>query len=391
MSDLSTAPAQPKPRERLSHLKLAGFRSIRSLDLPLRDLNVLIGANGSGKSNLVGFFNMLSFLLSEHLQLYIQRKGAASSVLHYGPQVTPVLSAKLSFLGSDGTSAYEFSLAFAAPDRLIFTDERVAFQNTGKPKPFARSLGSAHTETQLKATASSETDSAPRTVARVFLRRLQELQVYHFHDTSEAASIRTNQDLDRNQYLLSTGGNLAAFLYMLEQSYPAHYERIVATIRLAVPYFRGFVLKPDRLNPKRIALRWHNGNPDYEFGPHQLSDGSLRAIALIAALMQPEELLPGLIIIDEPELGLHPSAISTIAQLIQAVSAKRQVLVATQSPRLIAAFAPEDVVVVERREDERGYGESTFQRLNPESLGEWMDRYDLGQLYEMNVTGGGPQ
>lgn len=391
MSDLSSASAQPKQRERLSHLRLAGFRSIRSLDLQLRDLNVLIGANGSGKSNLVGFFNMLSFLLSERLQLYIQRKGAASSVLHYGPQVTPVLSARLTFLGSDGTSSYEFSLAFASPDRLIFTDERVEFQNSGKPKPFERSLGSAHIETQLRATASSETDLVPRTVARVFLRRLQELQVYHFHDTSENAPIRTTQDLDRNQYLLSTGGNLAAFLYMLEQSYPAHYERIVATIRLAVPYIRGFVLKPERLNPKRISLRWHDGNPDYEFGAHQLSDGSLRAIALITALMQPEELLPGLIVIDEPELGLHPSAISTVAQLIQAVSAKRQVLVATQSPRLIAAFAPEDIVVVERCEDERGYGESTFQHLSPEALGAWLDRYDLGQLYEMNVTGGGPQ
>lgn len=400
MSNLSPAPAQPKPRERLSHLKLAGFRSIRSLDLPLRDLNVLIGANGSGKSNLVGFFNMLSALLGNHLQRYIQRKGGASSILRYGPKVTPELSAKLLFTGAQNDTRYEMALEFAEPDRLVFSSEELSIGLKDDPDAapdwgLSASGGSGHIESQLRVLASSYKegmDPDPESIiASVVLQLLRTLQVYHFHDTSETGAIRLKQDLDNNRQLLSTGANLAAFLYLLQQQYPAHYERIVDTVRLAVPYFRGFVLEPDRLNAGRIALRWHDGNPDYEFGPHQLSDGSLRAIALITALMQPEELLPGLIAIDEPELGLHPSAISTIAQLIQAVSAKRQVLVATQSPRLIAAFAPEDVVVVERRADERGYGESTFERLSAESLGEWMERYDLGQLYEMNVTGGGPQ
>jgi predicted ATPase len=178
---------------------------------------------------------------------------------------------------------------------------------------------------------------------------------------------------------------------MLQQSYPAHFDRILTTVRLAVPYLRDFVLERDRLSPGRIQLRWRDRSPDHEFGAHQLSDGSLRAIALITALMQPEELLPALIAIDEPELGLHPSAIATVAQLIRAVSRKRQVIVATQSSRLIAGFAPEEVVVVERDEDERGHGASTFKRLSDEALGAWREDYDLGQLYDMNVTGGGPQ
>jgi len=106
--------------------------------------------------------------------------------------------------------------------------------------------------------------------------------------------------------------------------------------------------------------------------------------------MQPEELLPALITIDEPELGLHPSAVATVAQLIQAVSKKRQIIVATQSSRLIAAFAPEDIVVVERETDESGRGSTTFERLSKEALGTWLDDYDLGQLYDMNIMGGGP-
>ena len=377
--------------EKLTHLTVSGFRSLRSIDTPLSDLSVLIGANGSGKSNVVALFNMLSFMLSGSLQLYIGRKGGGSSILHYGPKVTPVLSLDLTFEDESGQSRYGFSMAFASPDRLIFTDERVAFAKHGNPTAYTEGLGAAQEETRLIEKATLPDHSVPRQVARVFLKRLKELQVYHFHDTSETAFIRTSQDLDRNRSLISTGGNLASFLYMLRQSFPAHFERILSTVRLVVPYLHDLVLEPDRLNAGRIQLRWRDRHPQYEFGPHQLSDGSLRAIALITALMQPDELMPSVIVIDEPELGLHPSAVATIAQLIKAASAKRQVIVATQSPKLVSAFDPEDVVVIERQEDEKGLGYSTLQRLSKEHLGTWLDQYDLGQLYDMNVTGGGPQ
>jgi len=358
--------------------------------MELGDLTVLIGANGSGKSNLVAFFNLLSFMMSGTLQLYIGRKGGGSSVLHYGPKRTPLLATTLRFEGENGWSEYGCTLAFASPDRLIFTDERVAFQRPSEVRPFTKVLNSGQAETDLLS-VSTGTDPTAATVARIFLSRLKGLRVYHFHDTSETAYIRTNQDVNRNQILLSNGGNLASFLYMLQGSFPLHYERIVSTVRLAVPYLREFDLAPDRLNANQITLRWRDQNPDYEFGPHQLSDGSLRAIALISALLQPEELLPTVIFIDEPELGLHPSAIGIIGKLIKAVSAKRQVVVATQSPRLLSECEPEDVVVVEREEDDKGYGESRFRRLAKEDLGEWLKDYDLGVLYEMNVTGGGPR
>lgn len=380
------------PMEKLTRIQVSGFRSFRTIDQSLRALTVLIGANGSGKSNFVGLFNMLGFMLSGNLQNYVARKGGGSSILHYGQKVTPVLSADFTFTGDDSAvSTYGFTLAFASPDRLIFTDERVAFLKPGHKKPYSASLGSAQTETRLVEVAAAPDDSHARTVARVFQKRLQEVQVYHFHDTSETAYIRTLQDVDRNRYLLSTGGNLASFLYMLRQAHPQHYARILSTVRLVVPYLHDFVLEPSRLNQGRIELRWRDRNPDHEFGPHQLSDGSLRAIALVTALLQPDDLMPSVIAIDEPELGLHPTAVATVAQLIQAASAKRQVIVATQSPKFVSAFAPEDVVVMERNEDARGFGESTMKQLTREQLGAWLDDYDLGQLYDMNVTGGGPQ
>jgi predicted ATPase len=375
--------------EKLKRVCIEGFRSLRSVDLTLGDLNVLIGANGSGKSNFVSFFNMLSFMLSGSLQTYVGRKGGGTSILHYGPKKTPVMRGELDFEGTNAMSKYRFSLAFASPDRILFTDEHVEFKNPGEPRPFSETLSAGQFETDLLEVASGTTKVSQ--VARIFVGRLKGLQVYHFHDTTEGSYIRTLQDVDRNRALMSNGGNLAAILYRLQQTKPTHYARILSTIRLAVPYLKNLILEPDSLNAGRIQLRWTDRNPDYEFGPHQFSDGSLRAIALITALLQPEEMLPSVILIDEPELGLHPTAVGIVGNLIKATSAKRQVIVATQSPRLLAQFSPDDVVVVERSENESGFGESNFQRLSNDGLGEWLQDYDLGSLYEMNVTGGAPQ
>lgn len=383
------------PPERLSRLKVAGFRSLRNVDLAFDDLTILIGANGSGKSNLLSVFTLLSYLASESLQLYVTRRGGASSILYYGPKVTPNVRIELTFTGEAHWSTYVADLVQAPSkaegEHLIFADERLSFQRDGAAHPFERSLGSGHVESRLPRLIAGEEGPGAQNVARIFQRRLKQVRAYHFHDTSENSPLRLSQDLLRNRELLNSGGNLAAFLYMLQERHPAHYEQIVRTIGSVVPYLHSFILAPNPLSPREIQLRWRDRDPDYEFGAHQLSDGALRTIALITALMQPEELLPAVITIDEPELGLHPSAIGTISQLIRAAARKRQVILATQSTRLLAEFAPEEVVVVRREEDSRGYGEATFERLSRDTLGTWLAEYDLGQLYDMNVTGGGPQ
>lgn len=370
------------PPARLSRLSISGFRSIAELDLELRPLTVLIGSNGSGKSNLIAFFNLLSALISGRLEAYVASRGGASSILHYGPKITPSLRGQLVF---DDAAMYEFVLSFAMGDRLIVEDSA---GSAGALSHERLTFTLDQSESNLRHVAALP--DAPAGLTTQLLRRLEALRVYHFHDTSESARIRVTQDVGDNRYLRQHGDNLAAFLYMLRRDRPNHYENILSTVRLAVPFLQDFVLEPDPFRPS-IQLRWRDHSVDGEFGPHQLSDGSLRAIALITALLQPEELMPSLFIIDEPELGLHPAAIATVAQLIQAVSLKRQVIIATQSSRLIAGFAPEDVVVVERDIDDRGHGSSTFQRLSKEALGGWLEDYDLGQLYDMGVTGGGPQ
>jgi predicted ATPase len=164
----------------------------------------------------------------------------------------------------------------------------------------------------------------------------------------------------------------------------------LGTVQLIAPYIRDFVVEPQAANAQYVMLRWTDRSGDI-FGPHQLSDGTIRAIALITALLQPEEMMPSIMLFDEPELGLHPAAIGIVAGLLKMAALERQVIVATQSPILIREYDPEDIIVVERTEDQRGRGESTFVRLEREPLETWLEDFDLGELYEKNVTRGYPQ
>ncbi|MBI4569957.1 MAG: AAA family ATPase [Planctomycetes bacterium] len=382
--------------ERLAKLAINGFRSIRETDIDLRDITLLVGANGSGKSNVVAFLEMLSHAMNGDLRVYVARNGGASALLHYGPNRTSEMFGLLGFDGEDVSSgkyqrSYIFSLAHSAPDRLVFASEETCFMYAGEGGEDRGShLGSGHVESLLPHHSSQSVETQTHEASRALLSHLKNIRTYHFHDTTNEAPIRCNHDVNHNRSLLGNGGNLAAFLHALGRAYPAHYERIVSTVRLVLPHFKDFVLDPNIENPNTIILRWRDQNPDYVFGVHHLSDGSLRAIALITLLLQPEKMLPSVIVIDEPELGLHPSAVRLIADLLKDVASKRQVIVATQSSRLAREFAPEDIVVVERIQDDRGHAESRFQRLSTDALGDWVKEYDLGELMEMNVTGGAP-
>jgi predicted ATPase len=197
--------------------------------------------------------------------------------------------------------------------------------------------------------------------------------------------MRRDCAIDANRFLYPDAANLPAMLYLYRERYPTAYRRIVAAVKAVAPFFDDFVLEPLRLNPRNIALHWRAKGADYDFGPHQLSDGTLRAIALFTLLLQPEEDLPALIVLDEPELGLHPAALAVLADLLKSAARRSQLLVATQSTALIDHFEVDDIVTVNLRD-----GGSTFERLDPERLKDWLEEYTLSQLWERNVIGGGP-
>ncbi|MGA3188416.1 MAG: AAA family ATPase [Bryobacteraceae bacterium] len=362
----------------IKKLTIEGFRSIRKLDdFELGALNVLIGPNGAGKSNFVGFFRLLRELINRRLQVELQRiEGGADACLYLGPKITEQLAAKLYF----GDKEYEFSLLPTPANELVFSDEAMMtfFENHGEGRV---SFGSGHFEAKLKDRKNEGSDLA----GRIF-NALSSWVVYHFDDTSLNAAVRRPRALNDNDSLRQNAENLAPFLYRIMVKDRAVYTRIRDLVRLAAPFFDDFNLRPIPTSPNEIQLEWRQKNSDYPFRANQLSDGTLRFICLATALLQPSP--PPTMLFDEPELGLHPYALTLLGNLFKQVTEAdgTQVIISTQSAQLLNEFAPEDIIVVERSNSE-----STFRRLKPEDLSEWLEDYTLGELWQKNILGGRPR
>ncbi len=348
------------------------------MDIELHSLNILIGANGAGKSNLISFFKMLNEMMTGRLQQYIGISGRASSLLHFGPKTTPRMEAKLEFEVENGADTYHIRLFHAAGDTLIFAEETLSFLQPGYRAPKIDELGAGHQETKISEAAAS------LPTAKTLKYLLDHCRVYHFHDTSSTAEVRQSCYAGDNRFLMPDAGNLAAMLLKFRKDSSAYYQRIVKTIRLIAPFFDDFELEPDS-RTERVILNWREKGADRIFGPHQFSDGTLRAICLITLLLQPEDSLPDLIVVDEPELGLHPYALNVVASLFKNASQHTQILISTQSSSFLDNFDPEDVIVVNREDKE-----SHFKRLEPLELESWLDEYSLGEIWEKNIIAGGP-
>lgn len=366
----------------LKKIEIKGYRSIKDASLELRSLNVLIGANGAGKSNFVSFFKMLNEMMAGRLQEYIGKTGRGQSILHFGQKVTPQLEAWLEFEERDALDTYYLRLFHVAGDTLLFADETLDYKKQDRERPHREpmSLGGGHAETRI-----GDMATQGNATARAFRHILNDCRVYHFHDTSPSARIRQFCYLNDNRWLMPDAGNLAAMLYAYGRQSEMVYKRIVSTVQKILPEFDDFDLNPDRLNANDIILNWRKRGSEYLFGPHQISDGTLRAMALCTLFLQPESDLPSVIILDEPELGLHPHGLEIVAGLMRAVSAKTQVIVATQSQTFLNFFEPAEIVTVESHE-----GRSQFRRLESDRLKDWLDDYTIGELWQRNVLGGGP-
>ena len=367
-------------RNKLASITLRGFKTIKDLErFKPRPLTVLIGPNGVGKSNFISFFRMMGWMLADpgNLQLYIGQQGGAGKLLHDGSGMTREIEAELTIQTDVGDDEYFFRLVFAAGDTLIFADERYRFSRNiyGSTAPWIPT-GAGHRVPLLLEKAAEDT------TARVIQNILQKIIVYQFHNTADNARIRGKWPVNDSRYLKEDAGNIAPFLFRLKERESWHYRRIVDSIRLILPFFSDFELANDY---GHMLLAWRERDSDQVFDASQASDGMLRVIALVALLLQPEDTLPDVLILDEPELGLHPYAITVVGGLIGAVSKSIQVIVATQSTALVDCFEPEDIVVVEREGRK-----SVFRHLDSEKLREWLDDYSLSELWEKNVLGGQP-
>ncbi|MCD4652702.1 AAA family ATPase [bacterium] len=372
-------------RTRLKQIRIAGFKSINSNGqiIPLKDINIMLGANGSGKSNLISFFKMISYMSTKALQDFIGKQGFSDAVLHYGAKRTDKIEFDLEFEQGQKKTIYSVKLSHGLPDRLFFAGEKVCYSRQKDSDPQEYYLESGSKESGLH-------DDENRT-GQILLKLLRSILLYQFHDTSDTAKIRNHGYIDDTRYLRSGGGNLAAFLRAMREDpdRKPFYDRIVRHIQRIMPQFRDFDIEPSSSNSNYIRLNWREKGSDYLFGPHQISDGSLRFMALASLLLQPVDMLPTLIILDEPELGLHPAAMSELAGMIRNVATKCQVLVATQSTRLVDEFDVDDLIIVEMKKDKE-LSFSEYKRLEESQFSEWLERYSASELWEKNVYGGQP-
>ncbi|HLI47627.1 MAG TPA: AAA family ATPase [Chthonomonas sp.] len=373
----------------LEKIVVQGYKSIRNQELSLEPVNVLIGANGSGKSNFIGLFRMLNRLVSGDFQIYVRQAGGPDRLLYYGRKTTNAISLGLWFRDTERQTrnGYMCELFPTEDQELVFAQEEILFAEYEKPMSSRYSSG-VHEESRLPEWAKEDR------VGEYIYKDLQSFRVYHFHDTSDSAKVKQFCDISDNRFLRPDASNLAAFLYRLKRQYNSHYQDIVRAIRSVAPFFGDFVLEPDIFATNQIRLEWHERGSDTLFDAHALSDGTLRFICFATLFLQPDALLPAIIILDEPELGLHPAAITVLAQLIHSASKRVQVLLATQSVTLVNQFTPEQIIVVERQEHRTGSlipgQESVFHRISSEQLTQWLQEYELGTLWEKNLLGGRP-
>lgn len=335
----------------IKSIAIAGFKSFGAeVTVPLRPVNLLIGANGSGKSNFLNVFALLQAFSSGRLDDFVVREGGADRLLHFGSRNTEQLSIRARFAGSGG---HEFQLRFDGRDDLHWHELPM-------PPEFGDKISNAR-------------------------NRFDSWRCHHFLDTGFHSPMKKSSKLDDNRFLRHDGSNLASVLYLLKRNHERSYCEIRDAVRLVAPFFEDFVLEPLQLEPNTTRLLWRHKSSDEHIDASSLSDGTLRYIAIATLLLQPKELQPTIVVIDMPELGLHPFAIAALASMLRVASRRTQIVLATQSPFLLDHFDPEDILITERQD-----GQSRITRLEAAGLREWLEDYSLGQLWEKNELGGRP-
>ena len=371
---------------RIESIRIKGFRSLADVEIDdMPGATVLIGANGSGKSNFIRFFDMMSWMIgARRLAEFIQRQGGADDQLFGGSRISPRMEAELAIRTETGRDDYRFALAYAHPDRFMFTEEAFRFSREGRRTEASwQLLGNGHIEAKItEAAQSAESAGVNTRTARFLVNQLLRCAAYQFHDTSYDSRFKRRWEAEENSYLKSHGGNLAAVLLRLEREDIHRFEAICSHIQRVLPVFDRFQIEEDYGS---VLLRWKATGMDKTIGAHLTSDGSLRLFALVTLLNLPSEMLPNVLLLDEPELGLHPAAVTLVGDMIKTLAEDRQVIVATQSPLLVDVFGLDEIRVLELRD-----GRTEIRRYDEDEYRDWLEEFTTGELWQKNLLGGRP-
>lgn len=369
----------------LGRLVVKGYRSIREIDLELTsDVTVLIGANGSGKSNLVGALELISRIWDDSFQEHVTAHGGMSALI-FEDESGPVSHAHLEVHSTadeqNYVNGYRVELTADEEDAAVLTEFMLFHDRNRYERPYDKPLGSGRSS-RARRIAEVSTDPKEVAFAGHITPLLAECRVYHFDDVSPNAPVKGWSTVGDDVALRSDAENIAAYLLRVKQEHPRHYRRIVSAVRHVTPFFDDFVLVPSA--SERIRLRWKQRGLDRTFMAREASDGTLRFMCLATLLLGPD--LPATAVLDEPELGLHPAAITLLAEMVHSAGREgHRVILATQSVPLLSHFSVEEVAVLDRVD-----GATTVTRPDPEQLAGFLEEFSVGVIWEMNLLGGRP-
>lgn len=369
----------------INKIRIQGWKSIKDTEIELDNINILIGANGAGKSSFLSIFELLRVITNDdqktndnNLKYYIEKNGGANAIVHYGTKTTSDVFINI----QSGNKNYPFGLLSVNDDRLIvksWQNSLSQYELEDRNTTYNKTNNIRETKTLLNGNINNKYSDEENYQNAVSL--LKNTIVYHFNDTGDTSPLKRTCDIDENRYLFPDGANLAAIIYKIKNEHPAEYRKIINAVKLILPTFKDFIFN---ITKDSVKLRWQDKyNLDYTFPLSALSDGTLRFIALSVLLNQPEP--QKLIIIDEPELGLHPEAVTILSEMIKLASVKSQIIISTQSVDLINCFEPKDILITENKN-----GETQIKRQNPDELKEWLKDYTLGDIWLKNLIGGNP-
>jgi predicted ATPase len=331
-------------------------------DIKLKNLNILIGPNGAGKSMFIELLNMINCLFDGRLQEYVSTHGGPDELLRFGRSVTSRIEIGLFF----DKRHYLAVLEPSDDGRLFFAEERVGIEGHED-----LNIGCGHFETRIREHENEIADV--------------NCQAFNLTNVGRNASIRLPQPFGPCKKLSFDGSNLAPYLYELKENHYGDYVRIIKRLRIIAPFFNDFYLVPNEDTPGTISLKWLESGQDIPLSPNSLSDGMLRFACVLAIFRYPKERRPDIILIDEPDLSLHPKALELLYHIINVVSEYRQIVISTQSEGMINKFKADDIIIADRTG-----GKTAFHRIDADELEEWLENKTITELWANSIIGGQP-
>ena len=380
-------------------IKLNNFLSFgaSAQAIPLGPLNVIIGPNGSGKSNLLESIELLKNA-PEQLLKPIREGGGVRDWLWKGGQINPTASLDVVIDYPKGSQNLRYKLSFAeVHQRFEIVDEKIENENPTNPnRPgayFFYHFNNGHPTLNLnegKRTLKQEDVDMEKSILAqrrdpdqypeiTYLgQTLGKIRLYREWSFGRytAPSLPQKADLP-NDMLEPDASNLGLVLNRLRRD-PTVKARLLKALRAL---YDGIDDYDVQIEGGTVQVFFHEGR--FTVPATRLSDGTLRYLCLLAILCHPNP--PPLVCIEEPELGLHPDILPTLADLLKEASERCQIIVTTHSDVLVDAMTdrPEAVLICEKTTEG-----TVMHRLNADKLKPWLAKYRLGELWTRGEIGG---